>query len=238
MVANDIVPGDSDMAECPVEAVEQAEVIKQDISECDAEGGFGTDQFFDDIVGDEVDFLLISGLWIPEENDVKSVGFGGLIQRKVDRCGQWSGGCDAGEVQFRGSGRLVDVITAGDVECIDGGAVAGRFDDEEDGVIVNGQFPASVLIAGDDFPAVGDFDAWQSWFIAVASAVLVGVEVHDAGGLSGCGRGGEHRVVVTAAGSEQQAGKCLAGECLAGRGKSSAEREPHGGILWYWVWEA
>lgn len=100
MVADDVVPGDADVAEGSIEVIEQGEVIEQDIAESDSEGRFGSDKFFDDIVGDEVDFLLIAGLGVAEEDDIERGGFRGMVQREVDGCGQWSRRGDSGEVQL------------------------------------------------------------------------------------------------------------------------------------------
>lgn len=75
VVADDVVPGDADVAERSVEIIEQVEVIEEDIAECDSESGPGSDKFFDDVVGDEVEFLLIAGLWVTEEDDIERCGF-------------------------------------------------------------------------------------------------------------------------------------------------------------------
>ncbi len=88
------------MAEGAIEVIEQAEVVEQNIAESDAEGRLGSGKFLNDIVGDEVDFLLISGLWVAKEDDIEGGGFRGMVQREVDGCGQWSRRGDSGEVQL------------------------------------------------------------------------------------------------------------------------------------------
>lgn len=96
----------------------------------------------------------------------------------------------------------MDVVAARDVQGIDGGAVSGRFDDEQDGVVVNGQLVTSVLIAGDDFATVGDFDTGDSGFVGIPHAVLVGIQKDDSGGLlRNCAAGDQG--ILTAAGSDQ-----------------------------------
>ena len=92
----------------------------------------------------------------------------------------------------------MDVVAAGDVECIDNGAVTGRLDDEQNGIVVDGQFVVSVLIAGDDFATVGDFHAGDSGLVGIPRAVLVGVEEDDAGGFVRLLVAGEQGVLTAA----------------------------------------
>ena len=100
VVADDVVPGDADVAEGAIEIIEQAEVVEQNIAESDAEGRLGSGKFLNDIVGDEVDFLLISGLWVAKEDDIEGGGFRGMHKWEVDGSGQRSRRGNSGEVQF------------------------------------------------------------------------------------------------------------------------------------------
>ncbi len=62
-------------------------------------------------------------------------------------------------------------------------AVAARFDDEDDFVVVDGQLVAALVVGLDQHVAVGHPDSGQRFLAGVEFLVAVGVDEHDALGL-------------------------------------------------------
>ena len=75
MVADDVVPRDSNERHELRLCLEEIQIVEHDVAQRDAEGRVGSDQFFDDIVSDEVQFLLISRLRIAKHQGFERFWF-------------------------------------------------------------------------------------------------------------------------------------------------------------------
>ena len=59
MVADHVVPGDPDQCDQGVVVFEQGQIVKENVAQSDTEFGIGSDQVFDNVMRDEIEFPLV-----------------------------------------------------------------------------------------------------------------------------------------------------------------------------------
>ena len=162
VVAADVVPGNADRSDDPVQPIVHRQVVEHDVAGREAELGGGAGQGRDDVLADEIHLGVRFGLRVGEEDDLEALRLLLARQREIDGGRQGAGRGDPLEGQpERGgrSGRLVDGIEArqhGDR--VDGRHKAGWLDDEENGLVGHGQGVAAIRIGERHVAAVRHHD--------------------------------------------------------------------------------
>ena len=140
------------------------------------------------------DVAQVGGLRVAEEEHVEALRLGPFDEREVDRFRQRAGRLHGGVLEPGRTGRLVDVVEAGQVQLVDRGHPVAGLDDEEDVVIVHHEPVNAFLIRQNYVAAIRDSDARDPLLDAIADAIAVGiVEDHAGGGDRGAGFVGGNR---------------------------------------------
>ena len=163
VVAADVVPGNADRPDDPVQTAVHRQVVEHDVAGREAELGGRAGQGRDDILADEVHLGIRLGLRVGEEHDLEALRLVLARQREVD--GSRKGPCRVDPLEGqsergRGSGRLVDGVEARQHgHRIDGRHVAGRLDDEENGFVGDRKGVAAIGIGERHIATVRHHDA-------------------------------------------------------------------------------
>ena len=195
VIADEVEPGAVDEGDDGVVVVVDGEVVEDDVTEGDAEGCVGADEFGDGVLGHVAEFLVVAGLGVAEEDRFEGVGLGALEEGEVDGFREWAGGGDTGEAAFGGTFGFVDVVELGELLVVDGSSPVAGFDDEEDAVVGGGEGPIALGVGCGDLKLVGDQNAGEAGFVRVSGLVVVEVvkdrSAGDLVGVRGEGKGCE-----------------------------------------------
>ena len=185
MIANHVVPGNSQQRDGPVEGAHGVEIVEGNVAQCDSKRCFGSDEFLDDIVRDPVNFFLVARLGVAEHDGFELIRFADLVHGEVHRRRQWAGWFDSFEVQLRRSIRFVNVVEPGQHLAVEWRSVPAGFDDKQNRVVIDGQFVPSGRVGCRDVFSIRHADSGQSSFACVWLLVGVGVFEDAANGEFG-----------------------------------------------------
>ena len=183
VIAADVVPRQSDLADDAVQARIKRQIVEHDVAGGHAECRLGADQGVDHIIADEIDFDLALRLRIGEDNDVKFLRLVDRAQREIERIRQRSGRIDAAISQIeilRRARRLMNVIKSRQHVRIDRHGIAGRFDNEDDVPVLEWKRVASVRVGLDDIAAVRDQNAGNTRIACLTMNTAGAIFVNDA----------------------------------------------------------